>query len=123
MNPLSTVSVGSRGHERTITNVAAGRVTADSTDAINGSQLFATNSAINTLDQGAVKYDINVDGTVNYNSVTLGGDTYDNSTHTGGTTITNVADGVAPSDAVNFSQLTETNNNVTILGDTINNFA
>ncbi|MBK5145673.1 hypothetical protein I2494_18525 [Budviciaceae bacterium BWR-B9] len=42
------------------------------------------------------------------------GDVYDNSTHTGGTKITNVADGTAPSDAVNFSQLTETN-------DTVNN--
>ncbi|XTE58794.1 YadA-like family protein [Enterobacter ludwigii] len=111
-NPASTVSVGDGGAERTITNVAAGRLQADSTDAINGSQLFATNSAINSLDAGSVKYDTHVDGTVNYNSITLGGDTYDNSTHTGGTTITNVADGVAPSDAVNFSQLTETNNNI-----------
>ncbi len=116
VNPLSTVSVGSLGNERTITNVAAGRILADSTDAINGSQLFATNSAIDTLDKGAVKYDviINADGskTVNYNSVTMGGDTYNNETHIGGTTITNVADGVAPSDAVNFSQLTETNNTI-----------
>ncbi|WP_341857817.1 YadA-like family protein (plasmid) [Escherichia coli] len=111
-NPASTVSVGDVGAERTITNVAAGRLQVDSTDAINGSQLFATNTAINSLDAGSVKYDTHVDGTVNYNSITLGGDTYDNSTHTGGTTITNVADGVAPSDAVNFSQLTETNNNI-----------
>ncbi|WP_082391737.1 YadA-like family protein [Neisseria sp. 83E34] len=36
----STVSVGKRGGERTVTNVAAGRITADSTDAVNGSQLF-----------------------------------------------------------------------------------
>ena len=48
-DPASTVSVGSAGHERTITNVAAGRVTEDSTDAINGSQLYATNSAISDL--------------------------------------------------------------------------
>jgi len=40
-NPLATVSVGKEGQYRTITNVAAGRVTKDSTDAINGSQLFA----------------------------------------------------------------------------------
>ena len=39
--PTSTVSVGKPGWERTITNVAAGRVTADSTDAVNGSQLYA----------------------------------------------------------------------------------
>lgn len=35
-----TISVGSAGAERTITNVAAGRIAADSTDAINGSQLY-----------------------------------------------------------------------------------
>lgn len=39
-NPTSTVSVGSAGNERTITNVAAGRINATSTDAINGSQLY-----------------------------------------------------------------------------------
>ncbi|WP_416191852.1 YadA-like family protein [Neisseria sp. CCUG12390] len=38
--PVATVSVGSAGQERTVTNVAAGRVTASSTDAINGSQLY-----------------------------------------------------------------------------------
>ncbi|WP_025123317.1 MULTISPECIES: YadA-like family protein, partial [unclassified Serratia (in: enterobacteria)] len=119
--PTSSVSVGAVGAERTITNVAAGRLNKDSTDAINGSQLFATNQAIDGLQGGSVQYDKNTDGSVNYNNVTMGGDTYDNSTHTGGTTITNVADGVAPSDAVNFSQLTETNNNVTNLGDNVNN--
>ncbi|HHW7579569.1 TPA: YadA-like family protein [Mannheimia haemolytica] len=35
------VSVGSAGKERQIQNVAAGRITSDSTDAINGSQLYA----------------------------------------------------------------------------------
>lgn len=39
--PVATVSVGSKGSERTITNVAAGRITAESTDAINGSQLYS----------------------------------------------------------------------------------
>ncbi|AIL32933.1 YadA-like family protein [Basilea psittacipulmonis] len=45
INPNSTVSVGASGSERTITNVAAGRVSSSSTDAINGSQLYevATN--------------------------------------------------------------------------------
>ncbi|WP_269138931.1 ESPR-type extended signal peptide-containing protein, partial [Burkholderia vietnamiensis] len=47
--PTSVVSVGAPGMERQITNVAAGRVSAASTDAINGSQLFATNSAIENL--------------------------------------------------------------------------
>ena len=41
------VSVGTVGSERQIKNVAAGQVSTTSTDAINGSQLFATNSAVN----------------------------------------------------------------------------
>ena len=45
-NPASTVSVGKAGSERTITNVAAGRISAASTDAINGSQLYAVTSEI-----------------------------------------------------------------------------
>ena len=52
-SPTSTVSVGSAGKERTITNVAAGRISAASTDAINGSQLFAVASASDTLSTSA----------------------------------------------------------------------
>ena len=44
INPASTVSVGKAGMERTITNVAAGRISSTSTDAINGSQLHAVTS-------------------------------------------------------------------------------
>ena len=40
LDPVGTVSVGSAGSERTITNVAAGRIDATSTDAVNGSQLY-----------------------------------------------------------------------------------
>ena len=47
--PVSTVSVGATGQERTITHVAAGRVNADSTDAINGSQLYGANQQIDNL--------------------------------------------------------------------------
>lgn len=47
INPTSTVSVGKTGVERTITNVAAGRLSATSTDAINGSQLYAVNTEVN----------------------------------------------------------------------------
>ncbi|MFM0328064.1 hypothetical protein PQR16_37425, partial [Caballeronia glebae] len=108
-NATSTVSVGSEGNERTITNVAAGRVSASSTDAINGSQLYATNSAvdnnsnsINSLTENAVTYDNST-----HTSITLGGDTYNSSTHTGGTKIINVADGTNAGDAVNYSQLTD----------------
>ena len=46
VNPASTVSVGKAGAERTITNVAAGRISAASTDAINGSQLYAVTSEV-----------------------------------------------------------------------------
>ena len=42
------VSVGSAGAERQIKNVAAGKVDATSTDAINGSQLYAVADALRT---------------------------------------------------------------------------
>ena len=45
--PVGTVSVGDTGAERTITNVAAGRITSTSTDAINGSQLYQVASQAN----------------------------------------------------------------------------
>lgn len=41
-----TVSVGNQNIKRTLTNVAAGRVLATSTDAVNGSQLYATNQSV-----------------------------------------------------------------------------
>ncbi|OAE10481.1 hypothetical protein AZH11_26580 [Pseudomonas simiae] len=47
--PIGVLSVGSAGNERQITNVAAGQVTGTSTDAVNGSQLFATNTAVDGL--------------------------------------------------------------------------
>ena len=46
-----TVSVGNDNIKRTITNVAAGRVTDTSTDAINGSQLFAINQSVDANTQ------------------------------------------------------------------------
>ena len=49
-----TVSVGSAGKERQIQNVAAGVISATSTDAINGSQLYATNNYLSNL-AGGVK--------------------------------------------------------------------
>ena len=45
------VSVGGSNQERQIQNVAAGRVNAVSTDAVNGSQLYAVLSEVNDLDQ------------------------------------------------------------------------
>ena len=47
--PIGVISVGSVGSERQITNVAAGQVSSTSTDAVNGSQLFATNTAVDVL--------------------------------------------------------------------------
>ena len=45
----STLSVGSDTVKRTITNVAAGRVDAQSTDAINGSQLYGVANTLGNL--------------------------------------------------------------------------
>ena len=69
----------------------------------------ATEDQLKAATEGAVQYDRNEDGTVNKGSITLGGSTYNEETHEGGTTITNVADGKNASDAVNMSQLWQTN--------------
>lgn len=69
----------------------------------------ATQGQLQQAMNGAVQYDTNKDGSVNKDSITLGGSTYDPETHKGGTTITNVADGKNASDAVNMSQLWQTN--------------
>ena len=52
--PESTLSIGSAGKERTITNVAAGRISNNSTDAVNGSQLYATQNVMNNIGTTAV---------------------------------------------------------------------
>ena len=46
--PVGTVSVGDSDKERTITNVAAGRISSTSTDAINGSQLHSVIQEMNS---------------------------------------------------------------------------
>ncbi|WP_239501054.1 YadA-like family protein [Achromobacter insolitus] len=114
--PVGEVSVGSANAERRLTNVAAG---ATDTDAVNVSQLKSVAASVSDLDAGTVKYDRNPDGTVNYESVTL---------NPGGapTTIGNVAAGelsATSTEAVNGSQLNETNQNVAQMGDTITNIA
>ena len=66
--PTSTISVGSGSLKRTVTNVAAGRISATSTDAINGSQLYAI---ANRLQAGQTHYySVNDGGTRggNYNN-------------------------------------------------------
>ena len=76
------VSVGSAGAERQIKNVAAGEVSANSTDAINGSQLYAVADVLNkaNADQ-SIKYKANGTGS---NSVKLS----DGLNFTNGTTTT-----------------------------------
>ncbi|MCU0996323.1 ESPR-type extended signal peptide-containing protein [Stenotrophomonas maltophilia] len=58
----NSVSIGAAGAERQVTNIAAGTA---ATDAVNLGQLQAS-------EQGALRYDLNGDGSVNYASATLG---------------------------------------------------
>lgn len=58
----NSVSIGAAGAERQVTNMAAGTA---ATDAVNLGQLQAS-------EQGALRYDLNADGSVNYASATLG---------------------------------------------------
>ncbi|HEY0503914.1 MAG TPA: YadA-like family protein [Lysobacter sp.] len=125
--PVGTVSVGSAGAERTLTNVAAGRLESGSTDGVNGSQLYATNQAIEAIgsvagnaNDLAVKYlwtDPNSDGVatpdeIDHGTVVLAG--------AQGTRIGNLAPGLVLSgsmDAVNGGQLFAAMNQVaTYLG-------
>jgi hypothetical protein len=66
----------------------------------NVSQLKGVQGQVAQIDQSTVKYDTNVDGSVNYNSVTMGGNN-----STGPVTVHNVAPGVEGTDAVNVNQL------------------
>ena len=65
-------SVGKTGEERQIHNVAAGRLSATSTDAINGSQLYTVlnNSGFNVLENNASKARINNNNVVNFKNGT-----------------------------------------------------
>ncbi|MBJ9839425.1 YadA-like family protein, partial [Citrobacter freundii] len=122
-----------------ITNVAAGTLAADSTDAVNGSQLYETNQnvtqnttdiATNTTNIATNTTDIaNLNTSVSDMSTTVTGLTNDallwnatagafSASHGANSTskITNVAAGALTADstdAVNGSQLYETNQNVT----------
>ncbi|MFR4855945.1 MAG: ESPR-type extended signal peptide-containing protein [Veillonella parvula] len=79
----STVSVGNNSTKRTITNVAAGRVNAQSTDAINGSQLYGVANVVGNVAKstknilgGNAKVDQN--GTITMTNI---GDTGKNTVH------------------------------------------
>ena len=61
------VSIGSEDDERQIKHVAAGRITADSTDALNGSQLYQVAKTLGNAAEGladTLGVDLNEDGTV-----------------------------------------------------------
>jgi autotransporter adhesin len=113
----AAVSVGdaATGQFRQITGVAAGSV---DSDAVNVSQLKAVQTSVTNIDNSAVKYENNADGSVNYNSVTLG-----NNASNGPVTVHNVAAGVAGTDAVNVNQLNATagslNNRINNLADQV----
>ena len=70
------VSVGAAGKERQIKNVAAGEVSATSTDAINGSQLFVVASQIKPINYFSVKSTAtgnkNNDGATGVNAIAIG---------------------------------------------------
>ena len=68
--PVGIVSVGSPTAQRTITNVAAGLVTSDSTDAVNGSELYAV--ATEAAKHATVKAAANSRITVDNKSVNKG---------------------------------------------------
>ncbi|WP_080067711.1 trimeric autotransporter adhesin SadA [Salmonella enterica] len=111
------------GSDSKITNLAAGTLAADSTDAVNGSQLFATNENVsqNTTDIAANTTSIN---SLSDSVTTLTDDAllWDatsgafSANHNGSDSkITNLAAGTLASDstdAVNGSQLFATNENV-----------
>ena len=78
-NPNMQVSVGSAGATRQIKNVAAGEVSATSTDAINGSQLYAVASAITPIKYVSIKSNttgagsnVDNDGAQATNSIAIG---------------------------------------------------
>lgn len=71
-NSGGAVSVGKAGFERQIQNVAAGRLSNTSTDAVNGSQLYAVlnNSGFNVLQNNDYKARINNNNVVNFKNGT-----------------------------------------------------
>jgi len=105
-----SISVTGTDGNRVIQGVANGLVSATSTDAVNGSQLFA---ALTVEQAQEVTYDDPTKA-----RLTLGGTTSTDGGLTNGTTITNLHQGAltaGSTDAVNGSQLYATNVNVTNL--------
>lgn len=71
-DPTGVVSVGAENKERQVINVAAGKVSADSTDAINGSQLYSLAGEVGKNTQ----YIQNIEATLD-DGMKYGGDTGD----------------------------------------------
>ena len=81
---------------------------------INTTSRAATEAQLNDLYSAVAAYDVNVDGTIDYSHIALAGTPYGasrsgNGTHTGGTSITNVAyaSGKDGSEAVNVDYLND----------------
>ncbi|MCQ9032421.1 YadA-like family protein [Escherichia albertii] len=134
-----TVSVGNSTTQRKIVNMDKGEISNTSTEAINGSQLYAISKSVSDRLGGGSS--VNTNGTINAPSYALKSGTYNNvgaaltgidedtlhwnsttskfsASHGSSTTniITNVADGdvaAGSTEAVNGSQLKTTNDNVT----------
>ncbi|PCE25314.1 hypothetical protein BWP39_12370 [Paraburkholderia acidicola] len=139
-SPTSTVSVGTAGNERTITSVAAGQINATSTDAVNGSQLNATNQAVTGLGKRMTTTEANVttlQGNVSTNASNINGlqqnalqwnstlGAYDASHGSSAPQkITNVAAGAVnatSTDAVNGAQLNATNQAIDSVTNSVQN--
>ena len=98
------------------------------TNNIGGTGKDNINDAIQSVSDNGVQYDKNTDGSTNYNSITAGNGkgttatigtdpvTGNSVVTTGGTTISNVANGVAASDAVNKGQLDNVSTGLTSKG-------
>ncbi|WP_160616998.1 YadA family autotransporter adhesin [Pseudoblastomonas halimionae] len=125
----SAALIGATPGTVTLNNVAAGELTAGSTQAVNGSQLFATNQQVDT-NTDAIQ--ANADAIASLGDGSSGNALavlYDDASRTsltldgaGGTTVSNVADGeisATSTDAVNGAQLFATNQAVAANGDAI----
>ena len=114
-NVNATVSVGSAGNERAITNVGAGRINANSTDAINGSQLYAIGNGLQNQ--------ITANKT-HYYSVNDGGNRGGNYNNDGATAANTLAAGVnakaRSSNSVAMGDGAETANSVNAVGKGLN---
>ena len=94
-------------YTRRIINVSKGQINQESTDAINGSQLYRAYASSIHYDssnggQGVLPTDPK---NINYNKIILAGETYNPATGKGGTVIKNLGPGHDGSDAVNVDQL------------------